>query len=352
MKFLKLLFKLITRRFVRQERKKFILLTVFLTLVLMFVVVLFSKDFSQNKPMQWGVTFSKKYAIELNMNWQKVYVDILYDLGADKIRIPIYWDDVERVEGEYDFEDYDWMLDAARLAKAEIVLVVGRRQPRWPECFSPYWATQLPDSEVEEKILELIKEEVNHFKRYENVTAWQVENEPLLSIFGECPPPNKDFLQAEIDLVESLDSRPIIVTDSGELSSWFSVAQLTQNLGTTMYRIVWNRTLGYTYYPLPPAYYRYKADLIKWLNPNVNKIIISELQVEPWTEGIPMVFLPLERQFKSMSFARMRMNLRFAQATGFDQTYLWGVEWWYWLKERKNHPEFWEFGQRLWQVVE
>ena len=245
MKIIRLFFQLVRGRFFRKEKRRFILLSLLLTLLLLFIVLLFARDFGTNKPIKWGVTFSKRYAIELNMNWQEVFVEILYDLGAKRIRIPVYWDDVERTQGEYNFQDYDWMVRAADLVDAEVVLVLGRRQPRWPECFTPAWTDNLADSEVEEKILNLVEEEVNHFKQYKNIVSWQVENEPLLSIFGECPPPNKDFLEKEVALVKSLDSRPIILTDSGELGSWSGVAGISDTIGTTMYRVVWNRSLGY-----------------------------------------------------------------------------------------------------------
>jgi hypothetical protein len=40
-----------------------------------------------------------------------------------------------------------------------------------------------------------------------------------------------------------------------------------------------------------------------------------------------------------MNAKKFREHLNFAIATGFDTFYLWGVEWWYWLKEQKNMPE-------------
>lgn len=332
----------------RKGKRVFWLLGIFSTMLLIFIIVLFSKDFSQGRSMEWGVTFSKKYAKALQLNWQKTYFDILYDLGADNIRIPVYWDEVEREEGVYSFEDYDWMISTADLAKVKIVLVLGRRLPRWPECFAPTWTKKMTDQQVQEKVLNLLKVEIEHFKKYDNIWAWQIENEPLLSVFGRCPPPDKKFLRKEIELIKSLDNRPVIITDSGELSSWFSTGKLADILGTTMYRVVWNRHVGYLYYPLPPAYYRYKADLIQKLNPKVKKVIVSELQVEPWAEGKTIPELSLERQFHSMSLERMKMNLRFAKATGFDRVYLWGVEWWYWLKTKHNRPEFWQLGKSLW----
>jgi len=354
MKKINIIFELIKRQLFKFKKGKrvFWLLGLFLTLLLVFIIVIYSKDFSKGTDTTWGVTFSKKYAQELNLNWQKVYFDILYDLEADHVRIPVYWDEVESEEGKYNFEDYDWMLNAAKLAKAEVILVIGRRLPRWPECFEPAWTEGMTDKQIQEKILNILQIEVEHFKRHEHIWAWQVENEPLLSVFGECPPPDKEFLSKEVELVKSLDSRPIILTDSGELSSWFGVSKLADILGTTMYRVVWNRHLGYMYYPLPPAYYVYKAGFVKKLNPDLQKVIISELQVEPWSEGLPIADLSLDRQFRSMSLDRMKMNIRFAHDTGFEQAYLWGVEWWYWLKIEKNIPEFWEAGKSLWQKTD
>jgi len=350
MSIIKIILAIFKRKLLRFKKGRLVfwLLGIFLTLLLIFIIVIFTKDFSQDRQMEWGVTFSKKYATSLKLNWQKTFLDILYDLKADNLRIPIYWDEVEKEPGVYDFTDYDWMIDTAKLSKAKVVLVLGRRLPRWPECFAPAWTKSLPDSEVKEKILKLLAEEVKHFKDYDNIWAWQIENEPLLAFFGQCPKPDKEFLKQEIDLVKNLDSRPVIVTDSGELSGWFRTGKLADILGTTMYRVVWNKHLGYMYYPLPPAYYRYKADLIQKFNPQLKNVIISELQVEPWSEDTSIPLLSLERQFQSMGLERMKMNLRFAKATGFNKAYLWGVEWWYWLKTKHDRPEFWQLGKSLW----
>ncbi|HLN18986.1 MAG TPA: hypothetical protein VK255_02330, partial [Patescibacteria group bacterium] len=56
---------------------------------------------------------------------------------------------------------------------------------------------------------------------------------------------------------------------------------------------------------------------------------------------------PLSEQFKSMSKEKMADNVLFARKAGFSQIYLWGVEWWYWLKTEKNHPEMWDTAREL-----
>jgi hypothetical protein len=47
-----------------------------------------------------------------------------------------------------------------------------------------------------------------------------------------------------------------------------------------------------------------------------------------------------------MNPEHLRENLAFVQRTGFDEAYLWGVEWWYWLKETQGEPSMWEEGKK------
>jgi len=36
----------------------------------------------------------------------------------------------------------------------------------------------------------------------------------------------------------------------------------------------------------------------------------------------------------------------FAKKTGFDEQYLWGAEWWYWMKTQGN-DEYWNHAKEL-----
>ncbi|MEI9966698.1 MAG: glycoside hydrolase family 2 TIM barrel-domain containing protein [Candidatus Moraniibacteriota bacterium] len=93
--------------------------------------------------------------------------------------------------------------------------------PRWPECHIPAWAAG--DTAMRQgALLDFMDETVRRYRDNGAVAFWQVENEPFLSQFGECPPLDVNFLESEISLVKALDpTRPVIVTDSGELSLWF-----------------------------------------------------------------------------------------------------------------------------------
>ena len=75
-------------------------------------------------------------------------------------------------------------------------------------------------------------------------------------------------------------------------------------------------------------------------------MIIVELQAEPW--GPKMIYeTPLEEQNKSMNLEKFKEIIDYTQRTGFDEAYLWGAEWWYWLKEKHNNETIWQEAQKL-----
>jgi len=297
--------------------------------VFFLLALLFNPPPAENVTL--GVTFSDKYAVSLGLDWREVYISILDDIGVRKFRIPVYWDQVEKKSGVYDWSDVDWMLEEAGKRGAEVILAIGHKTPRWPECHTPKWAKILSEEELQQRVLRIVRREVEHFKDFDNVTLWQVENEPLFH-FGDCPPPDREFLKEEIDLVRSLDDRSIMVTDSGELSTWVRTASLGDVLGISMYRLVWNKNLGFLFWPLTPRYYSERIVLVKKV---VDRVIISELQAEPWFRG-SFDETSLEEQFETMNLPHLLNTIDFAKRTGADEVYLWGVEWWYWLKEQGN----------------
>jgi hypothetical protein len=291
----------------------------------------------------WGVTYSKRFASFLNVGWKENYLAILNDLGAKNIRLPIYWQDVEPREGEFDFKEYDWMLEEGAKKNAKFIIVIGRRLPRWPECHVPDWGKDLEENELRPKIKNLLTTIVARYKDRKEIIAWQVENEPLLDSFGVCPPSDETWLKEEVALVKSLDSRPILITASGELSSWRRETKAGDLFGTTLYRVVWSPTMGYLRWWLPDWFYRAK---LEQTGKPLNKSIIVELQAEPWAPNSSLENLPFKEAEKSLDIKQFRANLQYAINTGFKQSYLWGVEWWYMQKIRGN-PEFWDEAKKL-----
>lgn len=288
-----------------------------------------------------GLTFSPRYSVELGLNPEEVFEKIVTDLKPAIIRFPIYWDEVEIKKGKYDFSQTDYYLKRLENNHIDTVLVVGFKQPRWPECFQPLWSKTEQDPEFTQSILSLVKEEVTHFKKYSTIKYWQLENEPFLD-FGICPKPNYQRVYDELALLKSIDNRPVLMTDSGELSTWFSVLKTADIFGTTLYRTVWNPWFGIVEYPWPPIFYRVKAQAMKFISGALNKpVIISELQSEPWPDekkSLGQIAIP--EQQKLFSNDRFLDNVEYARQTGFDEIYLWGVEWWYFMKQN-NVSGYW-----------
>ncbi len=296
---------------------------------------------------KFGVTYSGRFAEELGLNPRDTFVHILDNLGAREIRVGIYWDKAEPEEGKYVFNDIDFYLSEAAKRNAKIIIALGRKLPRWPECFRPAWVLSHPNEEVfeKEKLLEFIKIAVTRYKENSALKYWQVENEPFLNFGSNCPLFGGEFLDKEISLVKSVDQvHSVLITDSGELSLWVSAASRGDVFGTTMYRKIWSRFFGYITYPLPPGFFRVKRALAElFIKPK--PMIVSELQAEPWVSG-SFGSLAYEDQMKFFNFADLKNNISYAKETGFDEFYLWGVEWWYWLKLH-DHPEFLDYAREI-----
>lgn len=321
---------------------------IILSLVIIIVILLAYFNFpikKESEKVGLGVTFSSRYAKDIKVDWQANFLALLDDLGIRKIRIPVYWDLVEKEKGQYDFSQLDWQLQEAGKRQAEIILVIGQKVPRWPECAIPSWA-QDDDQVRKDSLLKFINTVVNRYKNEPVIKFWQVENEPFLK-FGICPPLDVQLLDMEIDLVRLLDSsRKIIVTDSGELSLWIGAAKRADVFGTTMYRTIWKEEIGYFTYPIGPRFFHFKKWLAHLFSGQENFIVI-ELQTEPWVSGFT-THQPLKEQFQSMNAAQLKENVEFAQKVGFPEVYLWGVEWWYWLKIEKNIPDLWNQAKEIW----
>ena len=327
----------------------FLFIIIIIICLVCFFAYMFTGKTEKSENIDFGVTFSQVFAEQMELNWQEAYTAMLDELGIKKIRLIAYWSKIESNQGEYVFDDLNWQINEAEKRNAEVILAVGRKLPRWPECHVPEWARELDESVQQEKLLLLLTQIIDRYKDNQAIKVWQVENEPFLMGFGECPKLDKEFLKKEINLVRELDSekRPILMTASGELSLWSQPALIGDIFGTTLYRIVWSDVFQkHVEYPIPAVFYHKRAKLVKWLT-GIDKMVIIELQAEPWSH-LMIYENTLEEQFKTMDFERFKEIIDYAQYTGFDEAYLWGVEWWYWIKENHNIDIYWLEAQKLW----
>jgi hypothetical protein len=310
----------------------------------------------------FGVNFSQKHSTAMGLDWKENYTALLEDLGAKRLKLAVHWDLIEPEKDIYYFDDLEWQIQKAEENNAKIILLVGMKTSRWPECHIPGWAKNLSKKEQQIEILKMIENIVLKYKDNDVIWAWQPENEPFFP-FGECSWSDENFLKEEILLIKSLDSlnRPVLVSDSGEGSFWIKAAKFGDIVGTTMYKEVWvsfswiktkmsflpqsAKDFGfYFHYPYPPKFYWQKANIIsKFFD---KKVICVELQTEPWCQNL-LYNCSLSEQEKTMSLENFKNNIEFAKKTGFDEFYLWGGEWMYWMKKTQNNPEIWDEAKKL-----
>lgn len=295
----------------------------------------------------YGMSFNTPYARELGLEWQEAYDAIIDDLGVRHLRLAAHWPMIEPAPGVFNFTELDYQIRRAEEVGATVILAVGRRLPRWPECHVPGWASQYERPARQTAQLRYMEQVVRRYQDSSAVVLWQIENEPFLELFAyeHCGDLDTDFLDKEIALVRRLDdTRQILVTDSGNLGSWRGAYTRGDVFGTSVYVHFWNPELGQFRTVLPPAAYRVKENLVRTFYGSKPTMLI-ELSAEPWLLE-PVTAVPLETQFTRMNLEKFEDILQYATETRYDWQYLWGAEWWYWLK-LQGHPEMWERGQRL-----
>jgi len=330
---------------------------IILIIVFVITVVYISMWLASRKryPVEFGVSFNQNYAQFLGLEWKDAYLAMLNDLRPKFIRIAAMWSEIERETGEFDFTDVDWMMDEAAKRDVKITLVVGQKAPRWPECHVPAWVNGLSADEYKMRLLNYVQQTVKRYKDHPALEIWQVENEPFIHFrFGECANFQEQATRDEIKLVKELDtSHKIMITDSGELSFWWHATRADSDIfGTTIYRVVRTpRGKIFTYDWLPPAFYRWKAKL---LGRSMDSFFISELQAEPWFTGSGALETSIEAQKETMDLGRLKKNLDYVKKIGTPRVYLWGVEWWYWMRETQGDGRYWEIMKletRNWKLV-
>ena len=326
---------------------KKILIALFLVILLLAALLFFVSRKEIPERITYGISFNTFYAEELGLDPKQVYDAFLDELGVRHLRLAAHWPMSEPSRDEYDWSSLDYQVTRAEEVGADVVLAVGRRLPRWPECHIPGWAKDMSWDEQKEELRTYIKAVVERYKDSPAVTYWQVENEPYLHVFAheQCGTLDEAFLKEEVALVKELDgTRPVLVTDSGNLGTWVGAYRAGDAFGTSMYVYFWTPELGQFKSMLPAWFYRMKEGVLGLLFGEKETILI-ELSAEPWLVE-PVTNVDLETQYSRMNVEKFEDILAYAKSSRYDRQYLWGGEWWYWLKEQ-GEPHMWERGKKV-----
>lgn len=286
--------------------------------------------FSDTNNVDYGATVSFEYSDYLEVDWFEVLKMSHEEIGISNFRIPVYWSRHEIRDDVFSFSDLDKMFSYASQNNLNITLAIGHKVPRWPECFPPSWTDEYSDEDFESELIEFISTVVGSYDDETSLVRWQLENEAYFP-FGDCRSVSELFRYRAYSLLRELSDKPIQTTVSGEQSLWISRAGDGDYIGASLYRTVATPVIGRWTFPHTPLFYRFQSKLLTLIG---RKVIISELQAEPWglhefnlteTAGRDASYLAYDAN-------QLDQSIRFAKSTGIGEVYFWGVEWWYKLR--------------------
>jgi hypothetical protein len=189
---------------------------------------------------------------------------------------------------------------------------------------------------------------IEHYKDNPALDSYQLENEYFLKAFGKCTNFDRSRLVNEFNLVKHLDpDHTLIISRSNNGIGVPLGAPTPDEFGVSVYKRVWDKTITHRYfeYPFPAWFYGFLAgagEIVSGKN-----IIIHELQAESWLpNGYDMKTAPLSEMNKSLDATRLKGRFDYARGTGIKTVDLWGVEWWYYRKEKLHDPSLWNVAEQ------
>ncbi len=282
-----------------------------------------------------GTTFSHPHLAYLNLDFDQA-LDQALSMNFSYLRLGAYWDHIESTPQDYDFSVLAKLLEKCEQASQKIVMTVGVKSPRWPEFYWPdYIEPDFKNQQTKTQLLKFVEQTVTNLKKYDCITHWQVENEPL-----DPSGPNEqkisfEFLQQEVELVKKLDTRPIIINLWGNdllpRGLFTQAKQLADVIGLDLYpRQFIKQIFGRSVYRGPT----HNQKQLKRLLASTDKPVwISELQAEPWEKDEKGY---LSNNPGSISPKKLAENIKHAQQLPIKQILLWGFEYWWWQAQHGN----------------
>lgn len=303
---------------------------------------------NRDRPVVFGATFVPNYAKYFELDPQETMQAMIDDLGIRRFRLVSYWKDIERTPGQYDFTELDWQFQKVEATGGQIALAIGLRQPRWPECHGPGWAMEKPMSEWRQDLKKFMGAVIDRYKNSPALVEYQLENEFFLSVFGECPDFSRERLIDEYNFVKARDPKtPVTISRSNNAIGIPIGSPRPDQFAVSVYKRVWDKTLTKRYfeYPFPAWFY---GSLAGWGKIFTGKdLYIHELQTEAWlADGYKMKDAPIDELYKSLNPERLEHRIEYGVASGMKTIDLWGIEWWYQMKTKRNAPELWDTAKK------
>lgn len=292
-------------------------------------------------PENYGVSFSIKQCRGFGVD-PRDCLRWLIRRGWRRFRLMSYWNEHEKEQGEYNFTELDWQIRMIEKAGGKVTLCLGVKQPRWPEYHWPNWAHKISGEARAAALLEYIDVTVKHVRKHACIVSYQLENEALLSNFGEFIDIDNDRLKREYRHIRLLDpEQPIAMSTSNGWGIPF-IGPIPDVVGFSVYTVM-HKNGRYNQTIQRPWLHCLRKNLIRliWRRP----VFIHELQCEPW--GPEAIWkMSQAEQAKSMSLERIRRNIAWAQKIAAYPIDFWGGEWWYWRYKQGSEAD-----KAIWKTV-
>lgn len=284
-----------------------------------------------------GITFSHKHLNYLscvsehrNPEKPKIIIhkalDMALRMGFSHLRLGSYWPEAERTPGEYDFSVLEELLSKCEKTGQKVIMNLGVKSPFYPEFYWPQWLQHrgFGSQETRSKILRFNRELVGALSGFKCITDWQVENESFDPTHEDELAIPFDFLKEEVELVRSLDSRPILLTlwakAMRQRALYPQIFELADKVGLDIYY----RGSGGSFTSSGPEIDH--DDLRRFVDEASKPVMITELQAEPWEIGEKEY---LSENPKSISPLLLESNFEKASTIRATEILFWGFEYWY-----------------------
>ena len=204
-------------------------LLIFVLLFSLFVLNAFLNPIpKKNSPLGFKVSYGVSYSFEqaqwYGLDGRDAFVELLDTTRFDWVRLPFFWDEMVDKKGRLKLEDLEFAILEAKKRNVKVVIALGAKVPYYPEYHLPqriknqlkFGETIGLDHPIAAEILEIDKKVVRELSKYDNISHWQVENEPFLANVNNWKI-DESLLSAEIEVVRENDPkmRPVILNHVG-----------------------------------------------------------------------------------------------------------------------------------------
>ena len=314
-----------------------------------------SKSGSGIKP-SYGFTYIFDDAGWYGLDPRESYIKLLDEFYFQWVRLPFFWDQMIDKNGNLKLDDLIFAISEAQKRDVQVIIALGVKTPSYPEFHWPgeiaskvkFGETIGASHPIAPDVLEMDRKVVEQLAQFDNISHWQIENEPFLANINNIKI-DKSLIEAEIETVRSSDPkrRSIILNHVGPATvdrRWHSLLDFlkpedvlavnaffkTQGVNLLSFSlfgkqidIAWPR--GFTF---PAQSWLFLSPDYKLLREEVESRDIGfwvlEMQAEPYIRELN----DADAGRFSFQAEDIKKADEFLRASGIDNIGLWGASFW------------------------